>query len=554
MGLFRHKTTVADGRIFSSATAVQGKPGAISFLVGLRVAWCVRALATVLVLCLVPLVGAQEHGHVGENGMSMVLFDGPADGRALVGAYTHFGFALIDKDGNPVVHQNAEFNVLQNGKVLFSTTDTHEYDGLFSLDLRFTRPGPYQVVAHSGEMTLGTFEGEVVALADPVEASISFEAVAAGPASNAHDITIAINDAGGALIPHSDAIVEFRDARDGALYSRSHLHIHDGPITFRQGFGAATEYVALVIGYIAFANADDPNVPAVVAEFPVPVGPLSVPAAPSPELAPPAALEQVGAKASEGGLTLHAMYDPQNQVGVGQAARLAAVITDADHSPLAHVDFAFTLNGPRGLVFSSESLHEYDGMFEYLFYPEAPGSYDGVLTAIDDVELTVPFHLLVVPGAVPVLGGTGPVTLDVKGVDEIVAGVPVNLTFSANGPTGPAKHSEVDVTVFHEGEPPLYQFKLHTHASGLTNAVLLFPHEGDWKIRLDGLPTVPEPSVYLPALVEFNVAPGNPSIQGPAGAEDATPAANMPGAWAAMTAFAIAIAAMVLGTRGARQR
>lgn len=499
-----------------------------------------RAALLLGILLLQPAAMAQEHGHDNENGMSMVLFDGPADGRALRGGYTHFGFALMDKDGAPVVHQNAEFNVVQAGKVLFSTTDTHEYDGLFSFDVRFTSVGPYQVTATSGDMALGVFQGEVVEPVDPVEAQVAFEAVPDGPASRVFDITIAVNDANGAIVPHSDAIVEFREAGSGALFSRSHLHIHDAPIAFKQGFGAATDYVATVIGYLAFPSADDAEVPAVVAEFPLSVGFLSAPAPTAPPLAPPAALEQKGAVASGEGMTLYAMYDPNNQVGVGQTARLAALVVDDNLTPLAHVDFSFALTGPRGMVFQSDSLHEYDGMFEFLFTPDVPGHYAGVLTANEGQGVTVPFDLLVIPPAIPLLGGTGTIELGVEGVDDIVAGVEKNLTFRAMGPAGPAMHSEVDVTIFHDGEPPLYNFKLHTHESGLTNAVVVFPHEGDWKIRIDGLPTVPEASVYAPALVEFAVAPGTPADGGVSGVDIDGARASVPVAWT------IAIAALAL--------
>jgi len=488
-----------------------------------------------LVLLLAPLALAQEHAHGSENGMSMVLYDGPPDGRALVGAYTHFGFALLDKDANPVPHQNAEFNVLRNGEVVFSTTDTHEYDGLFSLDLRFTHPGPYQVVAHSGDMELGVWEGIVHPLTEPTNATISFEVASMTPLDRVFTATLAILDENGELIPHSDAIVEIRDPGRQALYSRTHLHIHEEPIVFRQGLSGGLDYVAQVVGYVAFAEEGDPQVPAVVAEFPLSGGPLAVPGLAVPELAPPAALEQLGAVASADGLTLHMTYDPNNQVGVGQAARIAGLVTeDATYSPLAHVNFQMTLTGPGGLVFESESLHEYDGVFEYMFHPFTPGAYEGTLTASrGDVELAAPIRFLVLPPAVPLLGGMGPITLGVEGVDDIVAGVPQNLTFSAMGPAGPARHSEVDVTVFHDGEPPLYQFKLHTHDSGLTNAVLLFPHEGNWKIRIDGLPTVPEPSVYVPALVEFSVAPGLPGSGVPSATLEEG-AAPVPGAWLAL--------------------
>lgn len=486
--------------------------------------------------------------------MAMVLHDGPTDGRAVVGAYTHFGFALMDKDGAPTPHQNAEFNVVQDGKVLFSTTDTHEYDGLFSLDLRFTKPGPYQVTASSGEMALGVFEGIAVAPTNDGTIGVDLVATPQGPASRVVDVTLTIHDATGALAPHTDAIVEFRDARDGALYSRAHVHQHDAPVAFAQGLGAATEYVAQVVAYRAFQTGDamDPDTIAVVAEFPIAVGPLAAPGVPMPALAPPGVLEQVGGKMSADDLTLHLMYDPNNQVGVGQTARIAALVTnDATLAPQAHVDFALSLSGPRGAVFESASLHEYDGMFEYAFTPEAPGSYDGTLTALDGAtELVVPIHLQVVPPVVAAIGGTGPIVLAVEGLDAIVAGQEANLTFSAMGPLGPAAHSEVDVTIFHDGEPPLYNFKLHTHGSGLTNALLLFPHEGDWKMRVDALPTVPEPSVYPSTLFAFSVAAGTLADDALPGAV-ADKTAAVPGVGALLL---VVVAGVALAARSVRRK
>lgn len=502
-------------------------------------------LALALAFALAP-ASAQEHGHANENGASMVLFDGPTDGRAVVGAYTHFGFALLDKDAKPVPHQNAEFNVLQDGEVVFSTTDTHEYDGLFSLDLRFTRTGPYEVIAQSGEMELGTFRGEVVEPVNETEATIALTATPRGPASRIVDFEISILDPAGAIIPHTDAIVELRATGDDSLFGRLRLHIHDEPIRFSQALGPDTEYVAQVVGYKAFATGRSSDVRAIVAQFPVSVGPVGDVVPPAPELAPPAVLEQVGATASADGITLRAMYDPSNQVSVLQLARIAAIVVDdANHTAKQHVDFAMTLAGPRGTVFETASSHEYDGMFEFLFRPDVPGSYEGTIEATyDATELVVPIRLLVVPPTIPLLGGTGPITLGVEGVDDVVAGVEQNLTFSAMGPDGPAKHSEVDVTISHEDEPPLYQFKLHTHESGLTNAVVLFPHEGDWKIRIDGLPTIPEPAVYAPALVEFAVAPAVPVSEVSAATGDGAQNA-VPNAWLFVTLAAGAIALLM---------
>jgi hypothetical protein len=190
-------------------------------------------------------------------------------------------------------------------------------------------------------------------------------------------------------------------------------------------------------------------------------------------------------------------------------------------------------------------------MFEYLFRPDAPGSYDGTMIArYDETELSVPIHLLVVPPAIPLLGGTGLITLSAEGIDDITAGVPQNITFSAMGPAGPAMHSEVDVTVFHDDEPPLYQFKLHTHDSGITNAMLLFPHDGDWQIRIDGLPTVPEPSVYPATLLQFTVAPGLPMDTPSDGVLGAVKDNAVPGAFATLGVLSFAAVALLLRRRG----
>lgn len=499
--------------------------------------------ATALVL-FAPLALAQEHEHGGEAGMAMVLYDGPANGRAVVGAYTHFGFALLDKAGAPVPHQDASFRVEQDGQTLFATNDTHEYDGLFSLDVRFTRAGPYTVSATSGEMMLGAFSGEVVQPVNATAATVDLAWTPAGPASRILEFTLAINGPDGALLDHTDAIVEIRDAFDRALVARTHLHVHDAPIVFSQGLGPDTDYVAQVVAYKAFATGRGADVAAVYAELPVSVGPVAAPALPALDPTPPAPLEQRGASASAGGRTLYATYDPNNQVGIGQTARIAGLIVDdANRTPVAHVDFSFTLSGPRGLVFASDSLHEYDGAFEYLFVPDAPGVYDGTLAAHDgENDLTVPVRLLVVPQVLPLGGTPGPAAISVDGLDGLVAGATSTLTFDATTPGGPAAHSEVDVAIFQEGQAPLYQFKMHTHDSGLTAADVVLPADGTWKLRIDGLSTAPEPVLFTPTVFDFEVAPGI----GPLAAAAQAPgeqAARVPGATWLLGITALVVAA-----------
>lgn len=476
------------------------------------------ALIGILLISALPLAVAQHEGMMGGDGMALVLHDGPDDGRAVVGDLTHFGFALLDAKGNPTVHQNAGFLVVQNGETIFATQDTHEYDGMFSLDITFTKPGPYSVTAMSGKMAMGNFTG--IALL-PVNATVAKAVMktTTDPVTNALGATLDIVGPDGKTIPHTDAIIEIR-SKAGLLASRWHAHIHEAPIQFSESFGVPGDYVAHVEAYRAFPSAKSPDVQAVVADFPFTVGVAAAPVAPILPMAPPPALDPNGEVATAGGYTLHGMYDPQNQVGVGQTLRLSAVIEAKDAmemlSPKPHVNFEFVVNGPRGEVFSSKSLHEYDGMFEWLYVPQFPGVYDAVLTAVlDNEKISVPYHVQVVPPVVPALGGTGPTMVTVDGLDKAQAGMPTLLTFHVDNPQSPAGHTEVDVTVFHKGEAPAFQFKLHGHDNATTQVQLTFPHGGDWLLAVDPLPTVPAPVVFAgpdgpgaPIVFKAKVLPG----------------------------------------------
>ena len=443
-----------------------------------------------VVLLLLPLAAAQEHGHEAGDGTAVVLHDGPEDGRAVVGGVTHFGFALLSHDGAPLVHRNANFTVEQDGVVVFSTEDTHEYDGLFGFDVVFTRPGPYRVVAQSEGVVMGVFEGEAVRA--PLQAtSVVFEPESRGLAVGLLGGRLSVVDANGTLVPHSDVLAELRRAGDERLVHRFHGHVHEEAVAFTLA-APAGDYVLRVVGYEAFPTGRGGDWLPSVAEFPVALGPLPVPTRPPLPMPPAGALEQSMGSATNGDLTLHATVDPQNQVGVGQAVRLAGVIVNATGGPVAHEDFRFAVTGPAGLVFSSESLHEYDGVFEHVLVPDAPGAYEATLTAVtDDGELPVTWQFQVVPPALPIAGaGVGVVTVD--GLDAVQAGVPTELTFRVAGPQGPVQHSEVDVTVYHDAEAPVYAFKLHTHASGETRAVVTLPHGGGWTLRVDPAPTLPQ--------------------------------------------------------------
>jgi hypothetical protein len=273
-----------------------------------------------------------------------------------VGGFTHFGFALL-KDGVPQVHRNAEFQVVHNGQVIFATTDTHEYDGLFSFDVVFPAPGAYEVMATSEGMTMGMFNGTVVEPVNATVASIEFESVPDSlPLSGGFTGTLRIVDADGALINHTDAIVEVREAMGARLVSRVRTHIHDAPMVFTQFLPTAGDYTMQVTAFRAFPTGRSGDFEAVVQTFDLTAGPVhSGIVAPAPtEIADNTdPLAPSGPMASADGFTLHGMYDPQNLIGIGNVARLSAILVDENGTAVPHVDFKFRLDGPTGRVFDS---------------------------------------------------------------------------------------------------------------------------------------------------------------------------------------------------------
>lgn len=520
-------------------------------------------LVLALLVVLAPLVAAQHEDMAGGAGMAMVLHDGPDSGRAVAGGLTHLGFALLDAKGVPVVHQNAEIEVTLDNVTVFHTPDTHEYDGLFSLDMVFPHPGHYVVMAMSGKMRMGIFEGDVVPAANATVAKAAVKVEDVMPQGNAARVTVDVQAPNGTTIPHTDAILEWRAAGSLALVSRLHAHIHEKPIVVTQGFDAPGDYVLTVTAYKAFATGRSTDVEAVVGGATFSAGALALPAAPDAAAFPPEPMSPAGASAQQGGLTLHAMYDPQNQVAAGFPLRLSGLVEGKDLMPLPHVDFAFHLDGPRGRVFESASLHEYDGHFEYLYVPQVPGAYDGALAANDgDAKLTVPFHAQVVPPVAPLglTGGPGASAaqgiVSVKGLEKITAGEPVNLTFDVSNPTGAIQHSEVDVTISQKGKPALYNFKMHTHESGTTTATVVFPAEGDWVVTVDPTPTDTGPVVFqgpdgpgMPIAFHAKVAPGTPIL--PATGSPIDVEKRAPGAPLALLVLSVAALALLEARRRA---
>lgn len=516
-----------------------------------------RALSVLLLTSLLlalPGGGAQTHGHgAGGTAMAVVLHDGPDGGRAVVGGLTHFGFALVGTDGRPTEHLDASFEVTQDNVTVFASGDTHEYDGLFSFDVTFLRPGPYRVVARSEGFEAGVFEGVAVEPVYETSASLVFD-LASAPASNAVSGTLSIVDGTGALIPHTDAIVEVRGAPAQRLVSRFHLHVHEEPMAFSFAPGAPGDYTLSAVAYRAFPTGRSADVRAVVAEHAFTVGAAALPAPPALPSGVPDPLSPVGASAEGEGYALHGMVDPQAQVGVGTPFRLSALAVGPSGLPQPHVDFELTVTGPVGQVFHSASLHEYDGVFEWVYNPTVPGVYDATLSAkLGNGTLTVPYQVQVLPPAAPL--GAGPNVLTAKGLDAPRAGVPQEVVFAIDGPSGPLAHSEVDVTLMRPGGAPLQQFKLHTHDTGRFTATLLFPEEGDWLVRVDAFPLLPQAAVVqgpdgpgAPVLLKVAVGAAPADASGVLGAERETGEARVP-APALVALLAVALVAAGLRPR-----
>lgn len=464
------------------------------------------ASVTLLFLA-IPLAAAQTHEHMSGDGMAMVLRDGPDSGRAVVGGIAHFGFALLDPKGVPAVHRNAEFTVTQDGVTVFATKDTHEYDGLFSFDYMFTQPGAYTVTAMSDKMTTTVFNGTAVMPVNESIAKVDFKGVTG--TDNVLKGTLSIVDGAGQIIQHSDALLEFRAAGTNRLVARTHTHIHDAPIQFEQALPSLSptggDFVLQVTAYKASASGKAPDLRAVLARFPIHVGAASTPILPQ-DPGMPGTLKPTGESAHSGDYTLYGMYDPQNQIAFGSPIRLSGLIEGASMMPMPHVDFTFTMSGPRGEIFSSKSIHEYDGVFEYLYVPEAPGLYDAVLTAdAGATKLTVPYHVQVLPPVSPLSMSAGPAVITAKGLDKLKAGEPTDISFHVAGANGPIQHSEVDVTIAQKDAPALYQFKLHTHGSGDTKATVVFPTGGEWLVSIDGASTSPDAVIFQPTVFKAKV-------------------------------------------------
>ncbi|MCA1820052.1 MAG: hypothetical protein LC620_08420, partial [Halobacteriales archaeon] len=233
-------------------------------------------------------VAAQEHNHMG-TATAIIAHDTPPGGRTYVGDVT--SFAVVDDENHdlaPDVHQNNHIRVSLNGAVLWeaSAAAGHDYDGVNTFSIAFPAPGAYEValVADDGSIQ-AHYNGTVEAPHDPVAATIALDAPASVPALQPATFTVQVN-AAGALLDHSDAIVEVRQGDD--LLFRTHAHTHTEPMRLDYAFPRPGTYTVRATGYLAYATGKGAEFVPVTAERTVEVGaPQATALAPAPAVPAP---------------------------------------------------------------------------------------------------------------------------------------------------------------------------------------------------------------------------------------------------------------------------
>ena len=507
--------------------------------------------ATVFLLAtlLAPLASAQTHEH-GLGGDVVIAHDVPADGRTFVGTINHFAIVVKGDDSVPDFHNNIHLRVVLNGAVLFETTPDsgHDYDGVNAFDVVFPVTGQYSVEAldpaDDGKMVAmftGTvhlapvlmpeadlvieMEGEL-----PIEQALAFvpahfkidlidRALARMVASDLPDSAF--------RIAHSDTW--FEAWKDGRLEFRTKLHTHDELQELDYAFQSAGDYTVRVTGYLAYPSPTTTLFKPVVEEMQVQVLPgppySAVPDPGSPpvptagEGIPPinAVVEGTGG----GDYLLVGTFDPYTVVGPDTLQHLYALVVDpATGEPVQHVDFSAVLHGPMTFLFSSETLHEYDGIYELTTRQILPGAYTLDITAErGDWSDTIRMTYLVTPPAVPLNFGLVGFSLSQDG--GAAAGDVGDFVLHARDSLGqPFAHNEVEFRLFGpDGNAaattvPLLAGKLHTHDDGEYAFRMAFPAAGSYLLQLTPTPLMANPVLLEAQTFRIDVVdgPGLPAV------------------------------------------
>lgn len=470
-------------------------------------------LSTLAFLAGVPLAGAQGHEH-GNQGPTLLTHDGPADGRQFVGNLAHFAAIAHGTDAIPDFHQDVPMRVTLNGRILFeSTADSgHDYDGINIVDVVFPQTGPYVVEAlDASGQAVATFAGEVLPapdLAATLASSAWMERPSVGQAITFTYWVAPNATAGESLLPHTDCWFEV--LRGGRTEFRTKTHTHEEKQVVAYTFSQAGAYLVRTTCFQAFPSAKATLFAPVVQERMIEVQAPSVPNVTPPDLGvpvlPPAAQNAVVQGAAGGELLLVGTFDPYTIVGPDTVQHLVVAAVDpATGTPRQHVDFTATFSGPAGVIFSSDTLHEYDGLYEFAARQALPGVYTLRVTAdAGDWTDAIDMAYVVAPPAAPTSAGLVSFNLAYHGANEGVVG---DYELGAMASSGPFAHSEIELRVVGPSSPlPLIVAKLHTHADGAFPFRLSLP-EGESTFSVDGFPLMPEAVLVDPDTFGVNVGP-----------------------------------------------
>jgi hypothetical protein len=493
-------------------------------------------------LGLVPAVAAQTHEH-GIGGKIVIGHDVPADGTTFVGTINHFAVIVKGEDAIPDFHNNIHIRVLLNGGVLFETTPDsgHDYDGVNTFDIVFPVAGAYSVQAldpKDENSMLAMFDGTVLPAPGPTAPHAEFVVTAAAstpteqvmtgqPVHFTIDLLDAPAASGGARIQHSDTW--FEAWKDGRLEFRTKTHTHDELQELEYSFQEAGTYTVRFTGYLAYPTAKATLFAPVVHEQSImvlPGAPVSAVHPESPPM-PEAGLNAVVQGKPGGQYLLVGTFDPYTVVGPDTLEHLYALVVDpVTGQTIQHVNFEAILHGPVTHLFSSKTLHEYDGIYELSTRQALPGAYTlDVKATRGDWSDTIHMTYEVVPPvvAVPtVASDVGPVMFSLK-QPALTAGATGDFTLHGADIAGePFAHNEVEFRLFGpKSDPatsvPLLSGKLHTHDDGDYGFRIAFPEPGTYKLMLSPTPLMANPVLLTAQSFDITVADG-PGLPGPVAA------------------------------------
>lgn len=491
----------------------------------------VLPLIPLALLAAASLAGAQGHEH-GNQGPILLTHDGPADGRQFAGNLAHFAAIAHGPDAIPDFHQDVPMRITLNGRVLFETTPDsgHDYDGINIVDVVFPEAGAYLVEAlDASGAAVATFAGEVLP-APELAASLATsdwmeQPVVGRPVPFTHWVApdATVQDA---LIPHTDCWFEV--LRDGRTEFRTKTHTHEEKQVVEYAFSQAGPHVVRTTCFQAYPSVKATLFAPVVHEQTVEVQAAAVPGIPAPGMEapvlPPADQNAVVQGTADGELLLVGTFDPYTVVGPDTLQHLVVAAVDpATGAPRQHVDFTATFSGPAGVIFSSDTLHEYDGLYEVAARQTLPGVYTLRVTAdAGDWTDSIAMAYTVAPPVAPTSAGLVSFDLAYHGASEGIVG---DYAFAAQASSGPFAHSEIELRVLGASSPiPLLVAKLHTHADGTFPFRLSLPQD-DYVFEVDGFPLVPE--AVLVSAETFAVPVGPPMQADEAGPND--PPQDAPG-------------------------